>query len=150
MAAHTALLKEPKEMGRFSIEFEITNYQDVLGVGLGVVPPDKVRRTRVQGVVDTGATRLVLPTSVVQELGLPDMGEAAVRFADGRGGKRTIVGAVQLHIGDRTSVFTAIVEPGRSDALIGAVVLEELDLLADCGAQRLVPRDPRGIVTEIE
>jgi hypothetical protein len=33
---------------------------------------------------------------------------------------------------------------------IGAHVLEELDFLVDCEKQRLVPRDPKFIVSEIE
>ena len=35
-------------------------------------------------------------------------------------------------------------------ALIGAIVLEELDLLVDCGTQSLYPREPDSILTEIE
>jgi hypothetical protein len=43
-----------------------------------------------------------------------------------------------------------VIEPKRDSALIGAIVLEELDLLIDNTRQRLVPRDPRFIVSEIE
>jgi len=35
-------------------------------------------------------------------------------------------------------------------ALLGAIVLEDLDLLVDCSTQKLVPRDPRGALYEIE
>jgi hypothetical protein len=38
---------------------------------------------------------------------------------------------------------------GRT-ALIGAIVLEELDFLVDCTNQRLIPRDKRIVVNEIE
>jgi hypothetical protein len=34
--------------------------------------------------------------------------------------------------------------------LIGAIVLEDLDLMVDCQWQQLVPRDPSGPVYEIE
>jgi hypothetical protein len=57
---------------------------------------------------------------------------------------------VYLQLLGRDSVFTAIVEPNRRKALIGAIVLEDLDFLVDCTQQRLVPRDPRFIVSEIE
>jgi hypothetical protein len=50
----------------------------------------------------------------------------------------------------RSSVFKAIVEPDRTEALIGAIVLEDLDLIVDCTRQKLVPRDPGGIITEVE
>jgi hypothetical protein len=36
-------------------------------------------------------------------------------------------------------------EPG-----IGAIVLEELDLVVDCGAQSHYPREPDAILAEIE
>ena len=42
------------------------------------------------------------------------------------------------------------VEPGRESALIGAIVLEDLDFLVDCAGQRLVPRDPKHIISEVE
>jgi hypothetical protein len=35
-------------------------------------------------------------------------------------------------------------------ALIGAIVLEDLDLLVDCTKQKLYPRDPDFVVSEIE
>ena len=38
----------------------------------------------------------------------------------------------------------------RQDALIGAMVLEQLDLLVDCTTQTLRPREPDSILTEIE
>jgi hypothetical protein len=55
-----------------------------------------------------------------------------------------------LAFGGRDSVFNAIVEPARESALIGAIVLEDLDFLVDCTGQRLVPRDPKQIVSEAE
>ena len=48
-------------------------------------------------------------------------------------------------------MFTAVVEPGRADALIGAIVLEELDFVPDCSRQALLPaRDPLGMIAEID
>jgi predicted aspartyl protease len=138
------------QVGRFSIQFEVVNNADDLQAKSGLLAPEKVRRAPLSGVVDTGATRLVLPSSVVRALGLPAAGRIKVRFADGREDEKEIVGQTLVEIGGRSSVFTAIVEPGRKDALIGAFVLEELDLVPDCTRQALVPRDPRGIFAEID
>lgn len=137
-------------MGRFSVELEIANDEDLIKAKAGLLAPGEVRQTRVSGVVDTGATRLVLPAAVATALGFPEAGTVSVRFADGRKGQRTIVGHVFVRILDRSSVFTAVVEPGRTDALIGAIVLEELDLIPDCTRQALVPRYPGGIFAEID
>jgi hypothetical protein len=57
---------------------------------------------------------------------------------------------VYVKLQGRDGVFTAIVEPKRRTALIGAIILEDLDFLVDCTKRRLVPRDPRYVVSEIE
>jgi hypothetical protein len=72
-----------------------------------------------------------------------------VKFADGRREPRATVNDVQLEYQGRSGVFSAVMEPGRTDALIGAIVLEELDFLPDCKGQILVPRDPNAIITEV-
>lgn len=137
-------------VGRFSVEVELANNEDLTLAKAGFLPPDQVRRTRIKGVVDTGAARLVLPPATVAALGLPETGQTSVRFADGRREPRATISGVQLEYGGRSGLFSAVVEPGRSDALIGAIVLEELDLLPDCTNGVLIPRDPNTIITEIE
>jgi predicted aspartyl protease len=149
MSARSAALKG-QAMGRFSVELEVINHQDQIAQRLGFLAGDKVRRTKLSGVVDTGATRLVLPEKIVSLLGLPKTGKAGVRFADGRRDEKDVAGDAEVEIQGRSGVFSAIVEPGRSDALIGAIVLEELDFIADCITQSLVPRDPKQPIAEIE
>ncbi len=137
-------------MGRFSVEFEVANDRDVVKAEEGTLSPDKVRRLIIRGVVDSGASRLVLPQAVVTQLGLPVMGKVKVRYADGRRALRRAAGRVHVKLLGRDGVFSAVVEPKRDTALIGAIVLEDLDLLVDCGKQRLTPRDPDYVVSEIE
>ncbi len=137
-------------VGRFTIESRVANGGDVLKAKEGALAKHKVRRLTIRGLVDSGAARLVLPKSVVQKLGLPLGDKTKVRYADGRMRTRDTAEFVQVEIGHRKGVFTAIVEPSRSEALIGAIVLEDLDYLADCLHQRVVPRDPRFVISEIE
>jgi len=144
------MVTQDPTMGRFSVEVELANYKDINLASEGHLAQADVRRVRVRGVVDTGATRLVLPESVVNQLGVGDVGNVAVRYADGRAAQRRMVGGIHLSYLDRSSIFNAIVEPGRDSALIGAIVMEDLDLVADCTHQTLAPRDPRQIISEIE
>lgn len=141
---------ERQQVGRFSVEINLANDRDVGLTEAGAIPPEKVRRVRIQGVVDSGAAHLVLPESTVKQLGLPDAGRVKVRYADHRSSKRKRVSHVLLELLGREAVFTAIVEPKRDTALIGAIVLEELDFVVDCTKQTLHPRDPDWIVSEIE
>ncbi len=139
-----------KKMGRFSVEFEVANYGDVVEARRGTLDESKVRRVRIRGVVDTGAAQLVLPAAVVKQLGLPRSDKIKVRYADGRRATRDWADDAYLEISGRHGTFRAVVEPKREEALIGAIVLETFDLLADCTHQRLVPRDPNVVLSEIE
>ena len=40
-------------VGRFSVEFEVANHEDVVQAKIGSLPPEQVRRQRISGVVDT-------------------------------------------------------------------------------------------------
>lgn len=137
-------------MGRFSVEVNLTNLQDKSLADAHVLPEDQVRRAKLSGVVGTGATRLVLPAVVAKSLGLTERSQINCKYADGRQAKRKVVGDVELEFGGRRGVFSAIVEPHLKDALIGAIVLEELDLVPDCVTQQFCPRDPKGLLAEIE
>ena len=137
-------------VGRFNIEFEVANYGDMSLARRGLLPADEVRRQTITGVVDSGAAKLVLPQAVVKRLGLPLMDRIKVRHADGRTLQRREAEGVYVEMLGRHGTFSAIVEPKRTTALVGAIVLEDLDLLVDCQRQRVVPRDPRGAVYEIE
>ncbi len=137
-------------MGRFSVEFAVANNRDVLGLPVGEPVLPRVKHVVLWGVVDSGAGRLVLPQRVVDELRLQVEGETTVRYAEHRREKRPLVSNVWLELLGRHGVFSAVVEPERTDALIGGIVLEELDLLVDCTTQSLYPREPDSILTEIE
>ena len=137
-------------MGRFAVELKVSNNQDVHLAAHGVLAPDKVRYAVLRGIVDGGAAKLVLPASTAEQLGVPTMGEATVRYADQRTSTRPVVEEVRLELLGRHGTFSAIVEPDRTTALIGAIVLEDLDFLVDCTKQQLTPRDPNRIVSEIE
>ena len=142
--------KGANEVGRFAVQFEVANHVDVVDEQRGLLQPDKVRRLTISGVVDSGATRLVLPESVVKKLGLSSQGKVKVRYANRQTETRDAVKEVHVRLQGRDGVFTAVVEPKHRTALIGAIVLEDLDFVVDCTQQRLVPRDPRFVVSEIE
>jgi clan AA aspartic protease len=137
-------------MGRFSVDVELSNNLDLALASVGQISPKDVRRVKLRAVVDSGATRLVLPKNVVQKLGLKETGKIGVTYADGRRATRPVVDNVHLELQGRSSIFKASIEPGRDSALIGAIVLEDLDFLVDATRQRLVPRDPKMILSEVE
>jgi predicted aspartyl protease len=102
------------------MKVQLANYDDVVKSRMGLIAEDDVRRVEIEGWVDTGASRLVLPKSAADALGLPVVGKSKARLADQSEIERDVVRYVQLTMLGREGVFTAIVEPNRDDALLGA------------------------------
>jgi predicted aspartyl protease len=143
-------LKGGKGVGRVRADVELANYQDMSLAERGLLPPEKVRRKTFPSIVDCGATRLVLPEAIAKELGLIHGKKITVTYADGRQAVRKRAEGVYLKLLDREGIFTAIIEPRRTTALVGAIVLEDLDLLVDCPKSRVIPRFAEGPMYEIE
>ena len=126
----------------------LENRDDRGAVRLGLRAEADVRRTTVEGVVDTGAVSLVIPEEVATELGLQDWGMRTVVYADERREQRPVTD-VTIEIGNLATRTEAIVGPTGSEVLIGQLVLEALDLIADCRNGTLEPRHPEGPVLAI-
>ena len=78
-------------MGRISVEVKLTNGEDIIRAEVGLIRPEEIRRSTVRGVVDTGTMRPVIPATLAERLGLPEMGEMRFRCADGRRDTRKVV-----------------------------------------------------------
>ena len=133
-------------MGRVSVTFELSNYRDVLLARHGHLTPDRVRRVTVEGVVEPKAMQMILPKSVVDQLGLPVSKLPALHM----GWKCDMVNDAFVQLLGRSGVHNAIVDPNRTQALLGAIVMTDLDLIVDGRKNELVPRDPNGIICEVE
>ena len=128
---------------RASVTLENSGDREVVYRGHGVEAD--VRRTTVEGIVDTGAVSLVIPEEIASELGLRSWGTRTVVYADERRDERPVTD-LTIEIGNLTTRTEAIVGPAGSQVLIGQIVLEALDLIADCRNRTLVPRHPEGPV----
>jgi clan AA aspartic protease len=93
-----------------------------------------------KALVDTGAVMLVLPLDVTEEIGLESDRTVVVTYANEEKEERRVAAPVRIKIGNRFMTTECVVGPPLSEALIGQVVLEELDLIADCQRQTLSPR----------
>src|SRR5437870_5540589 len=94
-----------RKMGRISIDLEVANFGDILQHREGKLPAERIRRLIMQGVVDPGATRMVLPEQVAQQLGLKTTGKVRVTYADKRSGLRAEIEGVYVTIQGRGGAF---------------------------------------------
>lgn len=127
------------EMGEVRVKLHLTNFIDEQNARSGLIRPEQVRHADVDAVVDTGATRLVIPKAVADHLGVPVLGRVPVRFADERKDVKDRVGGVKITLMGRETEVEALIEPAKTYALLGQIPLEALDLWVDPIGRRLVP-----------
>ena len=132
-------------MGEIRANVTLENRDDRAIVNRGLGVEADVRRTTIEGIVDTGAVSLVIPEEVATELGLQHWGTTTVVYADERREERPLTD-VTIEIGNLATRTEAIVGAPGSPVLIGQLVLEALDLIADCRHRTLEPRHPEGRV----
>ncbi|MEM0093738.1 MAG: clan AA aspartic protease [Thermofilum sp.] len=95
------------------------------------------RSVEVTALVDTGATTLVLPRRVSEELGVKPLGGMVAELADGTV-REVDYGAVEVEVsGRRAPVLAAIVEGG--EVRLGAEALERLGLAVDPTTGKIYP-----------
>jgi len=102
--------------------------------------------------VDSSATMLVIPGWLQEKLKFPIIRKQQVKYADERTETRDVVYGVEVKICDRKGAFDAIVEPGKEYGLLGATVMEELDLILEPRELKVYPnpRSPDIPMAEIE
>ena len=127
-------------MGEIVVDVVVENAGDLELAKKGLLPETDVRRATVSAVADTGALMLTLPGDVVERLGVEVVDSGTFTYADGRRGELPIAGPLTVRIGDRWTFARCVVVPPDADALVGQLVMEELDLVADCLNQTLGPR----------
>jgi len=118
-------------------KIKLTNSHDEEDVRRGLMAVDQVRGVEIEALVDTGATMLMLPSDVVDSLGLLPDGFRRVKYADGRVREVPWVSGIRISILGRETVINALVEDVGTTPLIGQIPLEELDLLVDPKSREL-------------
>ena len=124
-------------MGEVKVKIKLTNNVDEVLARRKKLARSKVRTIELEGVVDTGAVALALPSHIVEQLGLTRLGKQVAQSADGRFAEADVTEAVIVEIMGRKTSEEALVL--GDEILIGQTILEKTDLLVDCREQRLIP-----------
>jgi clan AA aspartic protease len=112
---------------------------------------DTAKSMEIDAVIDTGATMLVLPQNLVEELELRKIREAKVKYANNQTQLKPVYSAVIVEIKGRVGTFDVLAETEGSQPLVGQVVLEVLDLIVDPSSRTLTvnPLSPDVPIVEI-
>jgi clan AA aspartic protease len=135
---------EQIDMGRVTTAATIENIEDLIAVELRVKAADEIRRIHVsEALVDTGATLLSLPTSLIQQLGLKLTTTKRVTSSVGQS-IASVYSAVRLTIQDRSCTMDVMEVPDGVPVLIGQLPLEHLDFVIDTRSRTLIGNPAHG------
>ena len=124
-------------MGIVHEEITLKNAIDVGNFRRNTIKEPEIRQAVVQAVVDTGAMTLVINEQLRQQLGLGVVGSREATLANNVKETVKIAEAVEVHWKNRSMTCQPwVVNSGR--ILLGAIPLENMDLIVDPSAQKLV------------
>src|SRR5437867_2290728 len=131
-------------MGRVVVRAKIESLRDLYEADQGRLKPEEVRTIEIDdALVDTGATMLSMPKSLIKRLGLKKFTSRRMRTAKGTAVFH-IYDTVRLTIQGRDCRIDVAVVPEDCPVLIGQVALELLDFVVDPKRQKLVGNPEHG------
>ena len=131
-------------MGRSTVEARFENLKDLWAVEQGLQRPDQALTITIpDALVDSGATLLSLPTSLIRQLGLTQFATKRVRSSTGLT-EVAMYETVRLTIMGRSCKMDVLEVPDGVPALIGQIPLGYLDFVVDPQSQSLVSNPAHG------
>jgi clan AA aspartic protease len=115
-------------MGLTYTTITLVNSGDITAVKRGYMPERDIRSVTVRALADTGSITLVINDEVCDRLGLTVLESTNITLAGGVRETARIAGPVQVRWEDRFTHCDALVLPGETEVLLGAIPLEGMDL----------------------
>jgi clan AA aspartic protease len=126
-------------MGLVYADIELINAGDLEMVRRHLMDKDEVKRMHINMLVDSGAYNMMAINETIQEqLQLPFKEKRKSIMADGSVAEHDVVGPIEVKFKNRTAVCNAVVLQGNNEPLLGAIPMEEMDVLIHPLRQELI------------
>jgi len=125
-------------MGLVYAEVELINGADMANASSNFIEKDSIRKMKVNMLVDSGAYMLAINENIQQQLQLPVVEKRIFELAGGQSVEYDVVSQVELRFKNRRCLVDAVMLPGDSEPLLGAIPMENMDVLIDPKQQELI------------
>lgn len=125
-------------MGIIYADIELINQDDIALARRSVIGEEEIKRMPVRMLVDSGAYNLCINETIQEQLDLPFIEKRKAQLANGRVAEYDLVGPVVIKFKNRRTVCNAMVLAGDSEPLLGAIPLEDMDVVIDPRRQELL------------
>lgn len=125
-------------MGLVYADIELINATDLVNSKRNIIAEDDVKRMRINILVDSGAYMMAVNDTIQEQLDLPFVEKRKAQMASGDVVEYEVVGPLMVKFANRTATCNAFVLPGDSEPLLGAIPMEEMDVLIHPQRQELI------------
>ena len=125
-------------MGMVYAEIELINGGDLVRAENGDIGEEQIRRMPVRILADSGCGTLAINDNIRNQLGLLTREERTMRMADDSIVTLEVVGPIEIRFENRRSNLDAVVLPGDAEPLLGAIPMQDMDVLIDPHRHRLI------------
>ncbi len=125
-------------MGLVYADIELVSGDDDVLYRRGFINKTAVKQMTVKALVDSGAYMLAINETVRVQLDLQTIDKQSAELADGTQVKLDVVGPVIVNFANRSTTCRAMVLPGDAEVLLGAIPMEDMDVLINPREQTLV------------
>jgi clan AA aspartic protease len=139
-------------MGMVYADIELINCEDLGLARRNIISEEEVRRIRLNMLADSGAYMMAINENIQAQLELPFIEKRKAVMADGSVQEFKVVGPVMVKFANRTGVCNAYVLDGNNEPLLGAIPMEELDVIIHPLRQELLvnPEHPNYAVLKMK
>ncbi len=125
-------------MGLVYADIELINGEDIVLARRGIIEANEIKRMRINALVDTGSYMLAINENIQEQLQLPIVEKRKAQLANGHIVEYDVVAPVEIGFKNRRSTCSAMVLPADSEPLLGAISLEDMDVLIHPSKQELI------------
>jgi clan AA aspartic protease len=139
-------------MGLVYADIVLTSVEDVMLAKRNIIGVEEIKQVKLNMLVDSGAYMMAINETIQSQLELPFIEKRKVQVADSRVVEYDVVGPVHVKFANRKATCNAFVLPGNSEPLLGAIPMEEMDVLIHPQRQELIvnPEHPNYAVLKMK
>ena len=125
-------------MGLVYAEVKLTSIEDLVLAKRHIIGEEEIKSINLNMLVDSDAYMMAINETIQEQLNLPLVEKRKAQMANSSVVEYDVVGPIQVKFKNRTAVCNAFVLPGDSEPLLGAIPMEEMDVLIHPQRQELI------------
>ena len=125
-------------MGMVYADITLINADDIALAKRHLIGEEEIKKMTVNMAVDSGAYMMAINETIQAQLGLSFIEKRKAIMADGSVNEYDVVGPIQVKFANRTASCSAMVLQGDNEPLLGAIPMEEMDVIIHPRRQELL------------